>query len=762
MKFILHKNEELPSIYCKQDIIHKVSSSFLKLTSYSDLEILGKSIEELNRLLRLDGQVRLEDINDEKPYYIFTKEDNPKEVNISSKYLSKSKERVYYFKEIEDSSLNDILANNFYHAEYDNNALALYSLDSHILLKANSQYIKLLESLNVCNDEIIGKPLIYKDFLLNYSKEIKRNFQREVPFMKKDNSMFYFDLATMTFHSKNKEKYLFNIVYDVTEKVLSRKSVEKQKEQMKIVLDNVSDKIIVLNNEREFTYINKTALDEMRNLFDKGEFNNMLEDKKIKPYIKILENFKMITMEGEDIPFDFIPAERVLKGEKFSNYMFLGTSDYSTTYNNVHGTPLYDEYGNQDGGLLIFQDITDSIILEEYTVLKEKTRDLFLNYASLSYPDFRIKYINNEGYLTLKEMNPSIEDILSLIGKNFLELYKIDNDEASNFKNNINKLIEGKSSSAYKCINKFEINGKFKYLKTIYQPVYNKYNKIDEIKVVGIDITKEKEDNNRLYMALKTQDEIFVNISHELKTPLHLIFSASQLLKQQIKKYPSLEKGDEIYYSNSIILQNCYRLTKLINNILDISKIESGFCKLDLVNQDIISFTEDIIDSVINYIHGKGLRIIFDTELEENIIALDIDKFERIMLNLISNAIKFSKPESTIYVNIYNRDGFIEIWIRDEGIGIATNDLDEIFKKFHQVNKTLTRETEGSGIGLSLVKSLVELHNGKIIVESVLGEGTTFKIRFPNRVVSDEEIKKQPKMNKNINETIKYELSDIY
>ena len=170
--------------------------------------------------------------------------------------------------------------------------------------------------------------------------------------------------------------------------------------------------------------------------------------------------------------------------------------------------------------------------------------------------------------------------------------------------------------------------------------------------------------------------------------------------------------------SINIIKQNCYRFTKLVNNIIDVSKIESGFLKLNLSNENIVNIIENIVQSVSDYIKVKGLNIVFDTNTEEKIIACDPDKVERIIINLISNAIKFTNASGSIFVNIIDKGDTVEISVKDTGIGMDKKHLNNIFKRFHQVDKSLSRNTEGSGIGLSLVRSIVKLHGGKISAES--------------------------------------------
>ena len=135
--------------------------------------------------------------------------------------------------------------------------------------------------------------------------------------------------------------------------------------------------------------------------------------------------------------------------------------------------------------------------------------------------------------------------------------------------------------------------------------------------------------------------------------------------------------------------------------------------------------------SISSFTESKGIDIIFDTDTEEKIIAYDPEKIERIVLNLLSNAIKFSDKGDEILVNVKDKNKFVEISVKDNGIGIEKNQLDMIFDRFKQVNKSLSRNAEGTGIGLSLVKSIVELQGGSISVESEFGKGSKFTVLIP-------------------------------
>lgn len=256
--------------------------------------------------------------------------------------------------------------------------------------------------------------------------------------------------------------------------------------------------------------------------------------------------------------------------------------------------------------------------------------------------------------------------------------------------------------------------------------------------------------------ASKIKTHFISNISHELKTPINVIMSAIQLINYNTKESPSYSKNKNTL---AIIDDNCKRLLRLINNLIDVQKHELDDTKLNLSAVNVVNLIEMLVASVVPYAESKNLNLIFDTNKEDVILKVDADKLERIMLNLLSNAIKFSKPNGEIRVTL-NFEDCLYISVADNGIGIAKENLNKIFDKFTQLDTSFSRKNEGSGIGLSIVKSFVLLHNGKISVKSDLNKGTIFLIELPLTETSN--IETEDASYDNLNENVKIELSDIY
>ncbi|MDF2891206.1 MAG: hypothetical protein K0R80_1573 [Clostridia bacterium] len=275
------------------------------------------------------------------------------------------------------------------------------------------------------------------------------------------------------------------------------------------------------------------------------------------------------------------------------------------------------------------------------------------------------------------------------------------------------------------------------------------------------------EENAMLLRKVKEYEELrnvfFANLSHELRTPLNVIFSAQQMMHLVISKQACTDCKNQIIKYNRIVKQNCYRLIRLIGNLIDITKIDAKYFEINKKNCDIVNVVENITQSVADYIKDKNIELFFETEIEKRIIAFDPDKVERIMLNLLSNAVKFTPENGQINVKVRLLEGYVAIHIIDNGIGISKEMQDRVFERFIQADKSIKRSREGSGIGLSLVKSLVDLHEGKISLKSEAGKGSEFIVELPDEFMPYENcIACVCEDNgKNI-ETINIEFSDIY
>ena len=256
----------------------------------------------------------------------------------------------------------------------------------------------------------------------------------------------------------------------------------------------------------------------------------------------------------------------------------------------------------------------------------------------------------------------------------------------------------------------------------------------------------------------KVKNEFYSNISHELRTPINLIYSALQL--NEI--YLNDDNYDNINKNNNAIKQNCFRLIRTINNFIDTNKISEGYLNNNIKIYNIVSVVENISLACNKYVEMIDNTLIFDVNEEEIYVECDKDIIERIILNLLSNSVKYGKNGGIIFVEIEARNEEVFIYVRNNGYCIDEEVQPYIFDKFTKVNKSFNREKEGSGLGLFLSKKLVELQGGCIELVSNEEKGTEFKIMF-NRCYEKERAEEDEIfVIDRFNEKVDIEFSDIY
>ena len=249
-------------------------------------------------------------------------------------------------------------------------------------------------------------------------------------------------------------------------------------------------------------------------------------------------------------------------------------------------------------------------------------------------------------------------------------------------------------------------------------------------------LNNQLEENKRLSEEVinkeKFKNNYFVNLSHELRTPINVISSTVQLINA-FNKEDSMTKEKSNKYM-SIISKNCDNLLKIISDIIDSSKIETGHYKINKKNNDIVYIVEEAALNMSEYIEKRGLSLVIDPDMEEQVISCDATEIERCVINLLGNAVKFTPEGGEIYVFISEVNKYIEITIEDTGIGISKEDQEFIFKKFSQVEGANVTKVSSSGIGLTLVKYIAELHGGYVRLESEVNKGSRFTIGLPNKL----------------------------
>ena len=301
-------------------------------------------------------------------------------------------------------------------------------------------------------------------------------------------------------------------------------------------------------------------------------------------------------------------------------------------------------------------------------------------------------------------------------------------------------------------------NGTYKLLEWYYY--HDSYEK--EIYIIGKDVTKFVMLEQKVTdLELKSEKEMFkteflANVSHEFKTPLNIILSG---VKLELLNSNDSKKINRL----NIIKNNAYRLLRLINNLIDINEVDMNYSRLNKKNINFIEFIESRVDLLVKKGSELNKSIIFDTTVEELFLGCDIIKIEKVLFNLVSNAMKYTHENGKILISVYREDKNVYVSIKDDGIGIPQGSYENIFERFKQVDNVFIRRAEGSGIGLPLSESFVKLHDGEIFFNREIEEGTEVIFSLP--IILSEENNLDYIYNDSddfIRERMDIEFSDIY
>ena len=318
-----------------------------------------------------------------------------------------------------------------------------------------------------------------------------------------------------------------------------------------------------------------------------------------------------------------------------------------------------------------------------------------------------------------------------MIGKTYYEIFGC-HDRVGHFYpefDPVSKVITTKESVPYDEHLHTSKNGKQRWVGVSYTPIFNEAGDIEQIVGVVRDITAIKE-------LEKAKSEFVSVASHELRTPLTVINGyLSLLLNGDLGKLESEKSRLTFFTILNKVKYETERLTKLVGELLNVSRIEEGRLRLVLRKLPIIKLVDEITSDFKAMAAMKGVRLQVIHKVRENgrnyYVMADQDKFKEILVNLLDNAIKFTESGGEIVISCTEKKGQIDIGVKDTGVGIESTMLPRVFDKFQQISGSYLKENKGTGLGLFIVKSLVELHKGKIWVESEVGAGTEFNFSLP-------------------------------
>lgn len=345
--------------------------------------------------------------------------------------------------------------------------------------------------------------------------------------------------------------------------------------------------------------------------------------------------------------------------------------------------------------------------------ITEKTRELLFSKTSLSFDEKSpiakdIKLNNEKANFILSKL--MIRD--TIFG--FIILTNFDNKD---FDAEDIEILEAFCSVAAYAIKDNELSNVFKIqLKALQESIIEKSNAYKTI----------KEQNKKILEADKAKNEFIANISHELRTPLNAIIGFSDVLQSKI--FGELN-DKQLEYINDINSSGVH-LLGMINEILDLAKIESKVLKIDKREFKVNNSILEVINIIMPLANKKKISV--EKNLQEDvIIKADYQKIQQILFNLLSNAIKFTPEKGKIEIILEKTNKKAIIKVKDNGVGIPKKYQGKIFGKFVQLHSAYTKNESSTGLGLTITKELVELHGGKISIESKVNEGSTFIIELP-------------------------------
>ena len=771
--------EAIPYMLVKNGQVIKINSQFAEMTEYGYSALLNRRIEDVFRILRVGPNIDINIIDDKVDYFLFTKSLDIRFVNIQVRDKEQDKELIFLQRpdyKLDDklSFTNILFQDNYY-------GIGIYSVPDNTLLRANEKYISIFNDPYKNKELCIGRTVwefdtgfegssletIWNDVLktgkaYNVDEYMYEGFERGITYWRLSLNPVYID---------NKIKYMIEMNSEITEKVLHRKKLEeqaklikKQKQELEAVLDNMVDGFSIIDKNGRYTRVNKTV-------------RGWLEHEEINQLGGTLTNSTYYDMSGKELTLEELPGARVIKGEKIDKFKLLKVTNGLRTYYSISGNPIYDEDGNFIMGVLNTRDVTFQETQARFNIEQKEKFKAVLN----NMPDPCAVYDKDEKLILLnaeaQKLYPTLKEKKTIMGAHELFSYTdlegnvilpenlptrraLRGEEVRNeivvFKNGDKTIINAINSTPV-----FDEENNLVSVITSHRDITEFIKNQEEIRKQNEKlISVEKEKNEALKKTIEMKDEFLSIISHEFKTPLNVISTATQALNYICGN----ELSDRAKKYISIIRQNTFRQLRLVNNLLDITRADAGRIKLQKRNLDIVFLTKSIIGSVYTYASQKGVPVLFLHSVEKKIIGIDDEKYERILLNLLSNAIKFTPAGKDILVKLRVVKDVVKIEVKDNGIGIPTDKLGVIFDRFGQVDSSLSRQAEGAGIGLSLVKKFVEALGGSITVKSKEGKGSSFLLTLPAETVREEQEEKEMVnlMDNGLVENTIVEFSDIY
>ncbi|MCK4380218.1 MAG: PAS domain S-box protein [Candidatus Lokiarchaeota archaeon] len=579
------------------------------------------------------------------------------------------------------------------------------------------------ELLGYKNEDIIGKtPLsfLHPDDVKKAREALRDGFEEEegrneMRVRHKDGHYLWLERKGKSFIDIDGKKKAIIVSRDITERKIAEEKINESEEKHRSLINNLTDIILEIDLKGNVTYVSSQCYDVMGYKPTELKGKNALDFIHSEDVLLIADAMKEALRTDKVIS---VPSYRLL--HKNGDIIFASAQGKHVKINEM------------DRFIVTIRDITTQTKIEQklkesetkYRLISENANDLIL----ILKQNLDIEYVNENPLLTLTGY--SIDEVIGKRALNFIHL-----DDA---KKALNLFYEAFDKEGYGTI---EARIKHKKGHSVYVEINGSlfHNEKGEPRALLItrDITErkkaendKKEEYKKLEELSQIKSESIMIASHELKTPLSSVYAASQFLLKNFKE----QLGEDVLRFIEIIYRGSQKLRQLIENMLDASRLESDDLNLNLNEENLVEIINDCISDLKHWADKRNLNIKADLT-EQFILEVDRIRIEQVIINLLSNAIKFTPPNGNILITLNDREKYVEISIKDTGIGLTKKEKEKLFQKFGKIErfrKQLDIDTEGTGLGLYISKEIVELHKGKIIVKSQgRNKGSTFIIRLP-------------------------------
>jgi PAS domain S-box-containing protein len=498
---------------------------------------------------------------------------------------------------------------------------------------------------------------------------------------------------------------------EITERKRAEEALQQSQEKLQRMFESVTDGILVIDLSGVITEVNQRTA-EMHGFNSKDELlgRNAFELVAPRDRERVAANMRKAL------------KQRTIRGVEYT----LLKADGSEFPGELSTSVLKDASGNVVGHVTIARDITE----------RKRVEEVFKTLATSS--PIGIYIVQDRAF---QFVSPQFQKLLGYSEEELLgmdSLIPVHPEDREMVREHAIRMLKGKHLSpyVYRYINK---NGQTKWvMETVASVQYHgrratlgNFLDITKRKQMEEEIQKKNEQleaqNRELEKASRAKSEFLARMSHELRTPLNVIIGFAELMLDRVPG----EINEEQRQCLDDILTSGQHLLGLINDVLDLSKVEAGRMELRLTNIALAEVVESLTSAMVPVLAQRKQSL--DVDLEPGLppVHADEGKLKEVFFNLISNSAKFTPDGGKLKIEAFRKGNWCQVSVSDNGIGIKKEDQEQLFEPFYQVNNSVAREGKGTGLGLALVKQIVEMHGGRIWVESEYGKGSRFTFTLP-------------------------------